>query len=65
MYILDHAVAPWFLEVTLDLRRFLYFLLPQYLPWHPPAPPVNRREAQFKHTRSDRFDVSHFTSCSL
>lgn len=21
MYILDHAVAPWFLEVTLDLKR--------------------------------------------
>lgn len=21
MYILDHAVAPWFLEVTLDLRK--------------------------------------------
>ena len=21
MYILDHAVAPWFLEVTVDLKR--------------------------------------------
>lgn len=51
MYILDHAVAPWFLEVTLDLRRFFYFLLPQYLPWHPPAPPVNARAAPFKYTQ--------------
>lgn len=40
MYILDHAVAPWFLEVTLNLKRSFYFLLPQNLPWHPPAPPA-------------------------
>lgn len=37
MYILDHAVAPWFLEVT---QEILYFLLPQYLPWHPATPPL-------------------------
>lgn len=43
MYILDHAVAPWFLEVTIDLSRdheILYFLLPQNLPWHPATPPL-------------------------
>lgn len=39
MYILDHAVAPWFLEVT-GSREILYFLLPQYLPWHPATPPA-------------------------
>lgn len=39
MYILDHAVAPWFLEVT-GSREILYFLLPQYLPWHPATPPT-------------------------
>lgn len=38
MYILDHAVAPWFLEVT-GSQEILYFLLPQNLPWHPATPP--------------------------
>lgn len=39
MYILDHAVAPLFLEVISRPKRVFYFLLlPQYLPWHP-APP--------------------------
>lgn len=39
MYILDHAVAPWFLEVTLS-QEIVYFLLPQYFPWHPATPPA-------------------------
>lgn len=39
MYILDHAVAPWFVEVT-GSAEILYFLLPQYLPWQPATPPA-------------------------
>lgn len=55
MYILDHAVAPWFLEVTLNLKRSVYFLLPQNLPWHPPAPPAAESSSliqRFPHTHT-------------